>query len=150
MYKKILVPIDGSATSEAGLLEACKLAKAQPGSQIRLVHVVDEIMTVMPESYGDAFEAISDSLCRAGTSLLTKCESLAREHGVTVETELMEAMGTPAGETVIKAAREWSADLIVCGTHGRRGLRRIVMGSDAEHILRHTPVPILLVRKDDR
>jgi nucleotide-binding universal stress UspA family protein len=59
-------------------------------------------------------------------------------------------MGRPAGELVIIAAKEWSADLIVCGTHGRRGLRRIVMGSDAEYIVRHAPVPILLIRQDGR
>jgi nucleotide-binding universal stress UspA family protein len=57
-------------------------------------------------------------------------------------------MGTPAGEVIIKAAKEWPADVIVCGTHGRRGLRRIVMGSDAEHIVRTSSVPVLLVRKD--
>ena len=50
------------------------------------------------------------------------------------------------GATIARVAEEWNADLIVCGTHGRRGLRRIVMGSDAEYILRHSPVPVLLVR----
>jgi len=149
MYKKILVPTDGSDTADAGLREACKLAKEQ-GAQIRVLHVVDEILTVSPEIYGSAYNRIIDSLLKAGQSLLAHAESLAREEGLTVETQLVEAMGRPAGELVIEAAKDWPADLIVCGTHGRRGLRRIVMGSDAEYIVRQTPVPILLIRKDGR
>ncbi|MGA7537737.1 MAG: universal stress protein [Steroidobacteraceae bacterium] len=53
------------------------------------------------------------------------------------------------GACIVQRAREWPADLIVCGTHGRRGVRRLLLGSDAEYILRHTPVPILLVRASE-
>ncbi len=150
MYKRILVPTDGSDTAEAGLREACKLAREHTGTQLRVIHVVDELLTAMPQLYGVAYDAITDSVRKAGASILTHCESFASKHEVTIETQLIEAMGTPAGELVIKAANAWQADLIVCGTHGRRGLRRIVMGSDAEYIVRHTPVPILLIRKDGR
>jgi nucleotide-binding universal stress UspA family protein len=147
MYKKILVPTDGSATAGAGLREACKLANEQ-GSQLRILHVVDEILAASPELYGGAYDLIIEGLREAGASILTHAESFAREQGLTVETQLEEAMGRPAGEVVIDAAKKWPADLIVCGTHGRRGLRRIVMGSDAEYIVRHSPVPILLIRKE--
>lgn len=150
MYKRILVPTDGSDTAEAGLREACKLAREQQGTQLRVIHVVDDFPTTMAEMYGTAYDVITESVRKAGVSILTHAESFAREQGVTIETDLIEAMGTPAGELVIKAAKEWPADLIVCGTHGRRGLRRIVMGSDAEYIVRKTPVPILLIRKDGR
>jgi nucleotide-binding universal stress UspA family protein len=150
MYKRILVPTDGSDTSEAGLREAFKLAQEHPGTQLRVVHVVDELFTVMPELYGTAYDAVTDSVRKAGASLLAHAEFLARENKVIVETQLIEAMGGAAGELVIKAAKEWPADLIVCGTHGRRGLRRIVMGSDAEYIVRHSSVPVLLIRKDGR
>jgi nucleotide-binding universal stress UspA family protein len=138
---------DGSDTANTGLREACRLAKQQ-GAQLRILHVVDEILAVSPELYGGAYDLITDGLRKAGRAILTYAESLARKEGLTVETQLVEAMGRPAGELVINAAKEWRADLIVCGTHGRRGLRRIVMGSDAEHIVRHSPVPILLVRQD--
>jgi nucleotide-binding universal stress UspA family protein len=150
MYKRILVPTDGSDTAEAGLHEACKLAQAQADSRIRVIHVVDELLTVLPELYGVAYDAITDAVRKSGASLLAHNETVAREYGLTVETQLIEAMGSVAGDLVIRAAKEWPADLIVCGTHGRRGLRRIVMGSDAEYIVRHTPVPILLIRKDGR
>jgi nucleotide-binding universal stress UspA family protein len=149
MYKRILVPTDGSDTSDAGLREACKLAR-DDGAQLRVVHVVDELLTMPAEFYGTAFDQVTDAIRRSGASLLAHAEKVAREQGVTVETELIEAMGAPAGDHIIKASKAWPADLIVCGTHGRRGLRRIVMGSDAEYIVRNTTVPVLLIRKDGR
>ncbi len=147
MYKRILVPTDGSDTANAGLREALALAK-EHGAQLRLVHVVDELLVVSPELYGGVYDRITEQLREAGTAILERARSMAQDAGVTAETQLVEAMGGPAGERVIKVATEWAADLIVCGTHGRRGLRRIVLGSDAEYIVRHTPVPILLVRSD--
>jgi nucleotide-binding universal stress UspA family protein len=149
MYKRILVPTDGSDTAEAGLREACKLAQELEGVQLRVIHVVDALLTIAPE-LGIAYDAIADSLRQGGAAILTRAESVAREQGLSIETELLESTGTPAGELVLKAAKAWPADVIVCGTHGRRGLRRIVMGSDAEYIVRHTPVPVLLIRKDGR
>jgi nucleotide-binding universal stress UspA family protein len=148
MYQRILVPTDGSDAANAGLREAFKLAKDQ-GAQIRIVHVVDELIVVSPELYGGVCDTITEQLRDAGAAVLARAQSLAREAGVNAETQLVEAMGGPAGEGVIKAAKDWHADLIVCGTHGRRGLRRIVLGSDAEFIVRHSPVPILLVRSPE-
>jgi nucleotide-binding universal stress UspA family protein len=78
--------------------------------------------------------------------MLDEGESIARAAGIEVDTVLVEAMGGQAGTDIVKQAMEWPADLIVCGTHGRRGVRRLVLGSDAEYIVRHTPVPVLLVR----
>jgi nucleotide-binding universal stress UspA family protein len=149
MYKRILVPTDGSDTATAGLLEACKLAQELKGAQLRVIHVVDAVLTIAPE-LGIAYDTIVESLVKGGASILTRAESIARERGLSIETELLQSTGTPAGELVLKAAKEWPADVIVCGTHGRRGLRRIVMGSDAEYIVRNTPVPVLLIRKDGR
>jgi nucleotide-binding universal stress UspA family protein len=147
MYKRILVPTDGSETANAGLREACKLAKDQQ-AHLRVVHVVDEILAVSPELYGSMYDRIVENLRQAGTEVLAHAEALAHKHGLAVEKQLVEAMGRQVGELVIKVAEDWRPDLIVCGTHGRRGLRRIVMGSDAEYIVRHSPVPVLLIRKD--
>lgn len=148
MYKRILVPTDGSDTANAGLREACKLAK-ETDARIRVIHVVDQVLPMPPEFYGATYEDLTDSVRQAGAAILANAETMARAEGATVETQLVEAMGSPAGDFIVKAAREWPADLIVCGTHGRRGLRRIVMGSDAESIVRNTPVPVLLIRKDE-
>ena len=59
---------------------------------------------------------------------------------------LREAIGERVGPFVISAAADWPAQLIVCGTHGRRGLTRMLLGSDAEYIVRHSSVPVLIVR----
>jgi len=144
MYAKILVPIDGSETSTLGLNEAIRLAKNQ-GGRIRLINIVNELIVVLPEAYVN-IERVIDELRARGKAILDSSEATVRSGGVEVDTTLVEAMGNQAGDKIIQQAKEWGADLIVCGTHGRRGIRRIVMGSDAEYIVRHTPVPILLVR----
>ncbi len=145
MYNRILVPVDGSETADLGLAEAIKLAK-HLRAQMRIVHVVDELPLVTPGMYGAVYDQVIDGLRDSGAAVLKAAHDRARQAEISVDTQLVEAMGGLAGEHVIRVAKEWKADLIVCGTHGRRGLRRIVMGSDAEYILRHTPVPVLLVR----
>ena len=72
-----------------------------------------------------------------------------RRSGVDVDRELIETLGGSAGECIVTKATEHNADLIVCGTHGRRGVRRLLMGSDAEFIVRRAPVPVLLVRSQE-
>lgn len=145
MYKKILVPIDGSDTSTRGLTEAMKLAKDQ-SAKIRLIHVVNELMIV--SSYegtiysGELIQALRDG----GQKVLDKAKAQVAAAGIQVEAELLEAHGGQAGHTIIKDAEHSHADIIVLGTHGRRGLSRLVMGSDAEQVVRQAKVPVLLVR----
>jgi nucleotide-binding universal stress UspA family protein len=69
-----------------------------------------------------------------------------RGTGVAVETVLLGARGNRVADLIVKQAKKWHADLIVLGTHGRRGVARVLMGSDAEIVVRETPVPVLLVR----
>ncbi len=145
MYGNILVPVDGSEASVLGLNEAIKLAKNQ-GSRIRLVHVVDEL--ILDYTYTAALYSndLIESLRNSGKKILDQAESTVRQSGVQSEQALLESIGGPAAESIIAQAKEWPADLIVMGTHGRRGLRRLVLGSDAEAIVRAAPVPVLLVR----
>jgi nucleotide-binding universal stress UspA family protein len=82
-----------------------------------------------------------------GEEILNEAAGIARQQGVEVETTLIETVAGPVGEVIVEAAEKWPADLIVLGTHGRRGIRRLVMGSDAEYVVRTTPVPVLLVRE---
>lgn len=72
------------------------------------------------------------------------------EAGIKVDKVLVDAIGSQSGAAIVEQAEKWPADLIVCGTHGRRGIRRLVMGSDAEYVVRHTPVPVLLIRSQER
>jgi nucleotide-binding universal stress UspA family protein len=78
--------------------------------------------------------------------VLQEAETRVRAAGVAVETELYESYSGRVSDLVIAKAREWGAQLIVLGTHGRRGVGRMLLGSDAEQVLRQSPVPVLLVR----
>jgi nucleotide-binding universal stress UspA family protein len=145
MYQKILVPIDGSGTSSHGLAEAMKLAKDQH-ARIRLIHVVNELMVVATYEgtmySGELIQALRDG----GQKVLDNAKATVAAAGIQVEAELLEAHGGQAGNAIIKDAEHSHADIIVLGTHGRRGLSRLVMGSDAEQVVRQAKVPVLLVR----
>jgi nucleotide-binding universal stress UspA family protein len=145
MYGKILVPVDGSETSIRGLNEAIKIAKVQ-GSQLRLVHIVNEFILDITYSAGFFPQNLIEALVRTGRSVLDTAESTAKKEGVKVDSVLIESIGGRAGELIVAQAKAWQPDLIVMGTHGRRGLARIALGSDAEQVLRLSPVPVLLVR----
>jgi nucleotide-binding universal stress UspA family protein len=147
MYKKILVPIDGSPTSLRGLDEAIKLAKSM-GSTLKLVHVVNEL--IIDSGYapggGMYYSDIIDSLREGGKKTLAAAEDVVRGQGVKFESQLLETIGRRASDVIVEQATEWDAELIVMGTHGRRGIRRLALGSDAEMVLRHAPVAVLMVR----
>jgi nucleotide-binding universal stress UspA family protein len=149
MFRRILVPIDGSPTSNRGLDEAIGLASDQH-AKICLLHVVDELvltgadaMLYVPANYFDDFIRASRA---GGEKLLARAEAKVRKRGIEVDTVLLETVGRPVADLIIKQAKKWRADLIVLGTHGRRGFSRLVMGSDAELVLRETHLPVLLVR----
>jgi len=147
MYRKIFVPIDGSPASNLGLNEAIKLGKDQ-GAKLRLFHLVDEYIAVSSPD-GMAFSNTDDlleALRQGGKKIIEKAEALARRHGLAPESVMLESFGGRAADFIVQQANKWGADLIVLGTHGRRGVKRLVMGSDAEQVVRTTRVPVLLVR----
>jgi nucleotide-binding universal stress UspA family protein len=145
MYKQLLVPVDGSEPSMLGLAEAIKLAKSA-GAKLHLVHVVDELVPLgvdIPPKYIDQF---IDALRAQGREILDKAQRVVVEHALETEGVLLETIGGRAAEQIVQLAKQCKADLIVMGTHGRRGLRRLALGSDAELVVRSSPVPVLLVR----
>lgn len=145
-YKRILVPVDGSPTATAGLREAISLAKSS-GANLQLVHVVDHHSVLMLGAEGAIYidEALK-SLEDAGRRVLRRAEALAAKAGVKTNALLRETVANPAADEIVDQAKKLRADVIVMGTHGRRGVRRLVMGSDAEQVVRTSPVPVLLVR----
>ncbi|HTV50833.1 MAG TPA: universal stress protein [Steroidobacteraceae bacterium] len=145
MYEHILVGVDGSDTGKRGLGEALRLAKAL-GTQLRIVHVVNKMPWVTMDVDGSMLQEIMDQLRSHGESILQEALATARTAGVQAEGRLLEAPGSSVGQCLIEEASSWKAALIVCGTHGRGGVRRIVMGSDAEYVVRHSSAPVLLVR----
>ncbi|MDD5335483.1 MAG: universal stress protein [Rhodoferax sp.] len=146
MYQRILVPIDGSATSNQGLDEAIKLAKLT-GASIRLAHVMDTWSVATGfEPYGVYVADVIPRMKEAGEQLLAQAKTRVQEQGVKVDSLLLDSLATRVSEAVIEQAKAWGADLIVIGTHGRRGVGRLLLGSDAEQIVRMASVPVLLVR----
>ncbi|MGD9942547.1 MAG: universal stress protein [Burkholderiaceae bacterium] len=146
MYQRILVPIDGSPTSSEGMAEAVKLAKLT-GGQIRLMHVVDQLSYVAGfEGYGSLTADVIKVMNEAGERVLREAKAQIEGQGIAVDTALFDGFSGRVCDHVVQQAKDWNADVIVLGTHGRRGIRRLVIGSDAEQIVRNATVPVLLVR----
>lgn len=146
MPKRILVPVDGSSPSNKGLAEAIKMARSQK-ARLCVLHVVDErAVALSPEVGGVYLDRLLNAMRESGKKILAKAVAAARARGVKASTVLVENVTRTVADIVVSQARKWHADLIVLGTHGRRGVSRLVMGSDAEGVVRTTPVPVLLVR----
>jgi nucleotide-binding universal stress UspA family protein len=143
MYQRILVPVDGSPTSNAGLAEAIKLAKLT-GAHVRVLHVVDEMPFLMS---ADSFAVMSGDVFTllkvAGQAILEEARVTIDAAGIPVDDALFDGR---LCDRVAEQVQEWGADVIVLGTHGRRGVDRMLLGSDAEQIVRTATVPVLLVR----
>jgi nucleotide-binding universal stress UspA family protein len=145
MYGNVLIPVDGSDCSTAGLLEVPKLAVGQ-ARQIRLLHVVDELHWNAKFDPGCIGGVMIESIRESGRKILREAHSVLSQHGLVSECILVDAHGARTADMILAQAREWPADLIIMGTHGRRGLIRLALGSDAEEVVRRSPVPVLLVR----
>lgn len=145
MYQRILVPINGSSTSERALQEAIKLADGK--AQVRLVYVLEEIMPIGAEGYDFVNSASLQKAARkAAEKTLTEAAEKAQQSGAPVEFTLLDDLGQGVVDTINNEALNCSADLIVIGTHGRTGLTRLLLGSIAEGVVRESSVPVLLIR----
>jgi nucleotide-binding universal stress UspA family protein len=145
MYKRILVPIDGSVAADAGLREAIKLASARRGATIRLLHVLEPL----PALHGMEMVITGPLLKNMtvfGKKILENAKALVERNGMRAETVFQNRSQKRAADGILREARSWEPDLIVMGTNGQRGLSRAVLGSDTETVARAVTVPILLVR----
>jgi nucleotide-binding universal stress UspA family protein len=147
MYNTILVPIDGSVTAESAVGEACALA-ALCKARVRLLHVLD--MTTLSNGFEDPNVYITTTrplALKDAEDMLARTAAMLEKFGIAVDVEIRDAMGGRVADVIIERAVTDKADLIVIGTHGRRGVHRFLMGSDAEQVARLSPVPVLLVKK---
>ncbi len=145
MYQRILVAVDGSATSDLALDEAAKLARDQRAA-VRLVHALDQAALVLDTPY--VLQEFLDAARKAGEEILERGKARMKAAGIDAETRLagVEAFGERIAALISAEAVAWPADLIVIGTHGRRGFSSVLMGSVAMGVVRTAPVPVLLVR----
>lgn len=148
MYKRIMVAVDESFMTNRVLDTAIDLAKAS-GAQLAICHAVDEtifahreVEMMLPNSVGKA-----EYKMRLGAQgFLGKAAETARAAGVEVETKLIESEQKHVSDMLAEAAAEWKADLLIVGTHGRRGMERFFVGSVAERLVRKAETSLLLVR----
>lgn len=146
MYQRILVPFDGSPTSRRGLDEAIQLATLTKASLLLLYMVEDLLYTTGFEPHSFYASDVIPLMRQAGEKVLQAGQASATKAGVPADTVLLEGASLRLSDAVVEQATAWGADLIVIGTHGRHGVGRLLLGSDAEQIARVAPVPVLLVR----
>lgn len=145
-YSKIAVAVDGSSTSDLALQEAIRVASGGGGSVLAL-YVVDNGVMLFDAGFYDPTQ-IERAYVDSGKKALEAAGGMLGSAGVKFETKLVTepaVIGDIAG-SINSAASEWGADLLVIGTHGRRGVRRLVLGSVAEAVIRQSTTPVLLVR----
>jgi nucleotide-binding universal stress UspA family protein len=145
MYEKIVVPVDGSSTSDLGLSEAIKLARLT-GARLVLLHAIDTVAVAAIPDAAAAAARLFEAMRESGEQILSRAGGMAANAGVAAESVLLDTLSGRVSDLVVEEARKRHADLIVMGTHGRRGVGRVLLGSDAEQVVRNASVPVLLVR----
>jgi len=150
MYRTILVPTDGSDGAAAALDHALDLADRYDAT----IHALNVVGDANFLSYGDEAatgydtQAVREGLAERGEELVETVRERAADRGVDCVAAV--CSGGPAHEEIVEYAESEGIDLVVMGTHGRRGFDRILMGSVAEKVVRLSPVPVMTVRYEDR
>lgn len=149
MYKRILIGIDSSSCSTKALEEVILIARSLQAS-LRIVHAVDESLLVQHGmgigTYID-IEATKEQMREDGKKMLDDAVAKAKAAGCNADSLLIESAKHRVAEMLVSAAQDWNADLIVVGTHGRRGFERMLVGSVAENLTRIATTSLLLIRE---
>jgi nucleotide-binding universal stress UspA family protein len=147
MYKRILVPTDGSTLSRKAVKTAVELA-ASVGAEVVALNVVPRY----PTSYFEGGITVSDSevarvekqWAEQGQALADEVEKAAEKAGVTAKAVTVRS--DLVAEAIMAAAKKNKCDLIVMASHGRRGIKRLLLGSETQHVLTHGTIPVLVLR----
>jgi nucleotide-binding universal stress UspA family protein len=142
IFDRILVPIDGSPPSEAGVALATALAK-EHGASLIFVNVFDIAALTTTADYAAVDTgAIADEVEHAGHDLADTAVAAARSQGISAVGRVIEG---PVVDGLLDAVSASGATLIVIGSHGRGGIARVFLGSITEDLLHHATVPVLVV-----
>ena len=144
--KKILVPVDFSDYSKKALRYARPFAE-QFGAEIILLHVVEPVVT--PESYYFVPPGLEEANVRRADSVRKRLTDLRKDElGTEIRGDTVVQLGKPFHE-IVKVAQVEQVDLIILTTHGYTGLKHVMLGSNAERVVRHAPCPVLVVRENE-
>ena len=153
MYKKVLVPLDGSALAECTLSHVTNLFKDGSVGEVTLLNIVKvdlpwAAMGSESDQYrkGIDINAIREPLFIASRKYLANIESRLGSEGIKVKTESLE--GNRPADTITEYAQEKGMDLIIIGTHGYTGLKKLMLGSVAFGVLHQSHIPVLLIRPE--
>ena len=147
MYQRILVATDGSDLSSTAVSSAIELAAAI-GAELVALYVVPRY----PVSYFEGGITISvEDIARTekqwsdkGQAVVDAVQEQARAKGVT--TKAVVAQSDLVAESIMSAATKHECDLVVMASHGRKGIKRVLLGSETQHVLTHSTVPVLVLR----
>jgi len=145
MHKRILVPYDGSEPSRAGLREAIDLA-ADSGATLIVLNVVSELPLLTGGEIYMNYGELVEILKKTGQKLAQEAVGIAEKDGLKCESHVIDGGATPVCDVILDQVAAQRCDLVVMGTHGRRGLKRLTLGSDAELVVRRSSVPVLLAK----
>lgn len=149
LYKRILVALDGSETSHLALIEAIELSKSLKAT-LGIVYVIDELPMIYSSEGLVDMGALSQT---HGQQILDEAKMNCEKNNISSEIflEKISPVGSKkVSEKIIEKAQSWHANLLVIGTHGRRGFNRILLGSVAEETARISTIPILLIRGKEK
>ena len=141
--RKILVTVDSEPVAAHAADVGAELARSL-GAEIAFVHVVDPAFAY-PADTGVPPKELMDLAKQEAKKLVSEFRQRLAPQSIALE---FIQVGGPAAE-IVKAAKEWPADLIVIGSHGRGGIKRALLGSVAEGVMRHAPCPVLVVRANE-
>lgn len=148
MYKHILIATDGSELADKGVAHGASLAKSL-GARVTLVTVTEAWSAIamaeqVERGVQNALEAFEQAAAKEAAAILRRASGILETEGVSFET--LHIAGQHPAEGILKAAKDAGSDLIVMASHGRRGVRRVLLGSQTAEVLAHTHVPVLVIR----
>lgn len=146
MYRKVLLAYDGSPPADAALAAAIVLLRGQP-TELELVYVMFDLPLNVEFSDATMLEASRASQRAAADAILSKASQRLAEEALPAQCTILDAGGRRTAEVIVERAVREHAGLIVIGSHGRRGISRALLGSDAELVARLSPVPVLIVKE---
>lgn len=149
MYTRIVVGVDGSELANKALRHALALAK-NSGARLFVVTSTEPSVLIapgaefMPVDTGTIIAELEEVKSKSAQATLADAETLAATEGVALET--IHVPSSTAADAIVKTAEHQGANLIVMGSHGRRGLGRLLLGSQAAEVLARSTIPVLVVK----